>query len=652
MQLIYSNTETLISLDTALNTCEPIVLYLEPFVDVGHIHLEIRQGLSFQAFCSCLHEGLEAFTIPRYSTHLADIPSQSFFVLTRDEWGYTAFFCLSHQDVIASLGGASEGLVLHLTSGRSQEANKRRSVLFCLRGSKLNDIMNVTMKMALELTGGMGKLVEDKLSPPAWLDYLGWESGIALGPQVSHDKILEAVKSLCQIGYPPGYVLIDEGWQHLAPLTKDKSSRLAMLSFEADPVRFPRGIKGIIEDLRQLGIKYVGIWHGMMGYRGGIHPQLAQIYNLHLGPDGRYFLGQDLGRTFQFFDDYYGYLREQGVAFIKVGDQSAIHAYCPPGSDVTLLYKNLQSAMQAAASIQFNSAHFNTECLRNENLFYWGNSRIARAADDIDISNPVGMMRAIRNNLTNSLWLQHLMQPDFDTWVTNTVQSETLAIFHALSGTINVVGDPPNQHDKNLIRKIVLPGDRILKADRPLNLCEDSIFFNPLEEKKVYKAFTFKRNNGIIGAFNLTSGKRTLHGTVSSKDIGGLTGDLFAVLSYRNGFLGIVQAEETLAITLKPNQSDVFTFAPVKNGIAVIGCYSFFLSPGPITEIHIDEDMMHISTLVTAPIIIYCERQILEIRRNGTTIPWEYDNNRKTLSIDSRTQILNVHSIYNILFSS
>ena len=148
--------------------------------------------------------------------------------------------------------------------------------------------------------------------------------------------------------------------------------------------------------------------------------------------------------------------------------------------------------MQAAASVQFNSTHFNTDCLHNENLFYWTTSNISRASEDIDMQNPLGVMRAIRNNLTNGLWLQHLMHLDFDAWTTSDSQGETLGIFHALSGSINVISDLPHKHNRTMIKKMMLPCGTLIKADRPLTLCEDSLFFNPLEEKKNIKPLPSK----------------------------------------------------------------------------------------------------------------------------------------------------------------
>lgn len=625
---------------------DPMINSVQSFTGKREIFLQIPEDPSFKALSCYLTEKDAAFTSPYYASSWSEIPSQSYFVLVREAKGYASYFCLSHQNILVSLSGTQGGMILHLASDQPSETEKLINVLICLHGIKLHELLQKTMRLALSLTGGLGRSIEEKLSSPPWLGGLGWESGIAMGAQVSHEKVVAAVKSLIQAGLPPSFVVIDEGWQHLEKTAEDYH---ALASFEADPKRFPNGVKGLVDDLHSLGIREIGMWHGMMGSRGGIHPCLAQVYNLVASEDGCYFLGNDLGRTFQFFHDYYGYLRTRGISFVKVGDQSTVHRYSG-NEQVCVLHKHLQTALQAAASVQFNGAHFNTECLRNENLFYWGNSRFARAAGDIDASNPAGRMRAIRDNLTNALWLQHLMQVDFDAWLTNTEQSEALAIFHALSGSINVIGDLAGEHGKALINKFLMPCGHLLKADRPLTLCEDSIFCNPLVEKKIYKAFTFKGEHGILGVFNLTSGKRTLHGQVSPRDVEGLQGERFALFSHHNGFVKLVKPNESVDITLKPNQNDVLIFAPVHQGIAVLGCSSFFLAPGPLLEVNIDDDSIHISTLMATRLLVYCERQILEVRRNGKVVPWEYDYRRHTLSIDSRARNLSGHASYNIIF--
>jgi hypothetical protein len=621
---------------------EPLCIILEPYS--GKLLMDLNLKETSQLKVLSIHsESIESsFLKPSYCSSVSDIASLSSLVFIRQENEFIIFFCLSYHDQKISLSGALNGLTLHAKSGKSLYSKSNRPALIIVRGVNLHEAIELTMKLALSITGETGNLSKGKTILPEWLQTLGWESGSGLKLDVSHEKIVQSVASLQRTGCKIGYVLIDEGWQQL--------ENFKLESFEADQKRFPFGLKKLIDELQLMGIKHIGVYHGMMGSRGGIHENLSRKYGLKQDASKCYFLGQDLGNTFEFFYDYYANLKAQGVTFIKVGDQSSPLSCVETDGDVTSVYKNLQSAIQASASIQFNSAIFNTDCILNENLYYWTTSTIARVAEDMDLTNSANLMCTIRNNLVNSLWVQHLMLPDFDAWTTTDKNSEILSILHALSGSVNVISDPEGEHNDNLIKKMVLPCGKILKADLPLRLCNESVFCNPVIEKKIYKAFTFKGEVGIIAAFNLVEEKCTLHGFVSPSDIEGLTGERFALLSHHKGFIGCFNYQDKIEITLKFKGADVLTFAPVKNGLAVLGCYNFLLTPGPITEINIDEDSMHISTLAASPMMIYCEREIFEVRRNGHAIPWEYNEKRKILCLDSRSNHMNEHSVYTIVF--
>lgn len=650
MKTICCQENDKIILKEHLSKAQPIVLALGPFSGEIEFQMNVPEGKGLKGLCFHLTKETVSATNPYYTESFSEIP-ESFLIIAQSSMGYTCYTCLSHKDLIVRLGGSSEGGVgVRAISGISRRANQQRPVVLCVQGEDLYQTINLSARLSMQLVGGKGKLTEEKPPLPSWLDTLGWESGAAYGKAVTHDKVVNAVWGLRQFGIQPGFVLIDEGWQQVVSVRKEKLRYSTMISFEADSERFPYGIKGLVEELHRAGVHHIGLWHGIMGYRGGIHPHLARGYNLPPDPYGRYFLGYDLGRTFQFFYDFYGYLKNQGVSFVKVGDQNSARDFCRPGMDVTMVFQNLQAAIQAAASIQFDTPPFNTECLRNENLFYWTTSRLASACDNLDTQDLKGSKVAIRNLLVNSLWLQHLMKPDFNAWTTNQEQSTALGMMHALSGSINVISDPPGKHDQQLIKKIVLPSGRILKSDTPLTLCQECVFQDPLKGSQVYKAFTYKGNKGIVAAFNLSEEERTLHGTVSPKDVGGLTGKQFAAFSHHNGFIGVLQKDQEMEITLKPNQSDIITFSPIQEGIAVIGCYLFLLPPGPITETTIEEESVHISSLVTAPMIMYCERQVLEIRRNGEVIPWEYDHSKNVLAFDLQSNLVELPAMYTITF--
>lgn len=619
---------------------EPVCISLEPYDGEFKIELNLEQQMGFEAVCMHMKNFNDSFLQPHFASSYLETANHSSLVLIKQMEEFMFFFCLSHHDQKISLSGHSGGLTLNGNSGKSHASRSKRPALIVLKGTHLHQTIEHGISLALKMTGGFGKLVKEKTAFPPWLQTLGWESGSAFKLKVSHGNIIKAVTSLIASGCKIGFVLIDEGWQHV------EDSKLK--SFNADCERFPLGLHGLINELDHMGIKHVGVFHGMMGSREGIHEDLAKKYQIEQDIKGRSFLGKHLGQTFEFFYDYYADLKKQGVTFIKVGNQSDPITF--QENDVTTVYKNLQAAIQGSAIIQFNNAHFNTDCILNENLYYWTTSNIARVAEDIDLENSGNLMRTIRNMLVNSLWMQHLMLPDFDAWTTTNENSEILAVLHALSGSINVISDVVGDHDKNLLKKIVLPSGKILKSDKPLTICQDSVFCDPIKNKKIYKAFTFKGESGVLAVFNLMEEKCTLRGFVSPKDIEGFTNGRFALLSNHKGFIGCFNAKDKIEMTLKFKGTDVLTFAPVKNGIAVLGCYSFFLTHGLITEINIEDDSMHISMLAASPLMIYCEREIFEVRRNGHAIPWEYNEKRKILCIDSRSNYIDEHSVYTITF--
>lgn len=612
---------------------EPFVLWLDPFTGSLSIPLSFSQS-GVQALCIHQEPGDDGFATPDYAKTWSEVAAGTFLLLTRDAAGDTCYLCLSHNNLSCCLGPGETGPVLHCFSGTSIEAEQPRCALIVLRGKCFGELFPTLMKCAVELTGHLGKLVRDKPPLPKWMHRLGWGSG--KGPP-SHSQILASVQSLRQAGFGIDYALIDEGWQ----------SQLdnGLVSFDADRTRFPDGLKGVIRDLRELGVRQVGVWHGLMGNRAGIHAELAKIYGLPQDEQGRFFLGTDLGHTFRFYNDYYAYLKKQGVTYIKAGDQISTTAFCGENIDVTKVQRNVLSAIQAASAIQFNNVISNSECLSNRCIFNWPTARLGHTSHDPDT------MRAIRNHLVNGLWLQHLVNLDFDDWHTSGKDAETLALFHALSGTPHRLGDKPNGHDALLIRRIVLPSGYILRPDKALTLCSESIFVDPIKDKTIYKAFTSKGPNGVVAAFNLGSGRRSVHGTVSSDDVEGLAGKQFAVHSLRHGFVGVLQRSETLSVHLKPRQSDILTFAPIQRGVAIIGCYHYYLTYGPILNLSLDEESLHIHSRVAAPILIYCEREILEVRRNGHIIPCDYDEKRKVLTLESRSHIVEEQCIYSVLFA-
>lgn len=648
---------SIFDLDRDLEEGKLTALELPAGVDRFQFDLSIEPG-PMAMISYGLQEGRSAYTMPIYSSAFSDIPGRHYLTLIRrstrtttpppnrfEQEHYLLLLALSHSDMNSHFVGVSSGVELQVSAEKS---SRPRVAALLFRGNELHAALQTLLQGALVAAGDIGRLRINKPPLPPWLDRIGWESGLAFGPEVSHDAILETIADFHQKGIHFSYLLIDEGWQELA----DHPTANCLASFRADPSRFPGGLLETTRKLTRFGIHNVGVWHGLMGARGGVHSKLAKQYGLPVDETGRYYLGEELGPTFQFYFDYYEALKKEGITFVKVGDQGRARLCLDRGAESTLLYKNLQIAIQAAGSIHFNYPHLNADCLRNENLFYWSTSRIARAGRNLHPNSRYEVYRALRDHLSNSFWLHHLMQPDFDTWSSSSPYFETTAIFHALATSMNAISDRAGEQRRGVLQKLILPSGRILKTNSPLILTEESLFHNPLQEKVVYTASTRVANCGVVGAFNLLQEEEPLQGSLSPQNIVGLEGELFAVYSYRSGFLGRMRREERINITVKPRLPDIYTFAPIEKGVAVIGCHLFFLPRATLTEIQIEEEAVYLSSLVAGPTLLFCPRELLEVRRNGDVVAWDQDPETGLLCIDTRNQPIEMECHYTLLFAS
>ncbi|KAJ3245182.1 hypothetical protein HDU78_009788 [Chytriomyces hyalinus] len=105
------------------------------------------------------------------------------------------------------------------------------------------------------------------IKPPAdpeYLAYLGWCTWNSCYRKVSQDSIEHGLKEMQVRGIQIGWLLIDDGWQDV----DDKSLRLESLEF--NHFKFPSAEAFIVSIIRRYGLKYVGLWHTLAGYWGGI----------------------------------------------------------------------------------------------------------------------------------------------------------------------------------------------------------------------------------------------------------------------------------------------------------------------------------------------------------------------------------------------
>ncbi|KAF9588652.1 hypothetical protein IFM89_014373 [Coptis chinensis] len=111
---------------------------------------------------------------------------------------------------------------------------------------------------------------------------------IAFYQNVTQEGVEDGLKGLSSGGVPPKFVIIDDGWQSVGPDAEEnkkanKSEPLLRLTGVEENDKFKKkenptmGTKSIVNVAKvKYGLKYVYVWHAIIGYSGGIQPGLEE----------------------------------------------------------------------------------------------------------------------------------------------------------------------------------------------------------------------------------------------------------------------------------------------------------------------------------------------------------------------------------------
>lgn len=134
--------------------------------------------------------------------------------------------------------------------------------------------------------------------------------------------------------------------------------------------------------------------------------------------------------------------------------------------------------------------------------------------------------------------------------------------------------------------------------------------------------------NGLIAAFNIHAENKPVDGTVSPKDAGLPTGT-YAYYEFFTKAAGILQAGEAVPVWLENrDEFQLYTFVPMKNGIAAMGRLDLFTGVGAI-EKRDDRSVTLCETGITG---FVSERPLTFTDENRNIVPQERNGVLTTLS--------------------
>jgi raffinose synthase len=246
---------------------------------------------------------------------------------------------------------------------------------------------------------------------------------------------------------------------------------------------------------------------------------------------------------------------------------------------------------------------------------------LARVSDDFYPTNNASHTVHIANVAYNSVFMGEIVLPDWDMFHSRNEAGELHAAARAVGGCPVYVSDAPGKHDFDLLRQLVFPSGKVLRAELPGRPTRDCLFTDVTRDGvTALKVWNKNKRGGVVGCFNIQGAcwsrekgifvshaevPPTVTAAVRLQDVEGILEDypdsgkeekkhgagagaaggggeggagggggetLFAVQAHRTHRLRLLKLEESIEITLKPKEWEVYTVAPVLRVGAV--CWS------------------------------------------------------------------------------
>ncbi len=581
---------------------------------------------------------------PVYGTHTEELDRESLLFLwetNHPETAYRLYLPVFDGDLSAMLKGGDNGLALKVRGSLEAHPGDTADLVLFHEGNDPYRVIGEALTF-LSQTRKTFRLRAEKRVPD-YADLVGWCTWDAFYQEVSEAKVLEGLKSFAEGGFVPPLLILDDGWQ--------ESRNSMLVSFRADPQKFPAGLAPLIEGAKAMGVKTFGVWHTLQGYWNGIDPEgeLARTYSLHhsQGNTNSYggpFAPRDRSlvvpeESARFFQDYYDVLRRQGVDMTKVDNQSSLHLFTD-GTERGLIstMKAYQYAVDGAAHTHLNGNTLHCMCNTVETAYHTLSTPMWRNSEDYFPDKPGFYARHVHMNALASLWSRNFGVGDWDMFQSHDRHAEFQAHARAVSGSPIYLSDKADApHDFGLIAKLSTCDGRALRLPQPSSVSADCLFVDCLSAPTLLKVTNTIHDYGILGVFHCGLPQRGEADTKAEVLVPELTealfpalipgfqvqGDLAAWNSQTGEVTLLASDNETVSISLKAETSAVVTFAPFHHGTAIVGLTDKFCPPAALVSFTW-QDPTHAELFLKdgGVLTVFSRTGLLRVDFEGGTLPF------------------------------
>lgn len=450
-------------------------------------------------------------------------------------------------------------------------------------------------------------------------EYLGWCTWEHYHFDIDEAKIIGDLNTIAASGIPVRYVLIDDG--HLI------SNKQQLTSLLPNPERFPNGWRTIMEQRKENGIKWFGLWHSLSGYWMGIAPQNDlpdSIKRTLYAHNGSLLPGPDKEKIHSFYQSYVGTLKGYGFDFLKVDNQSFTLPLYMGGTQAVEQAKACNTALEEAMHQQ-QVGLMNCMAQNILNIDHTTYSSLARVSIDYKKYNENMAKSHLYQSYTNTLLQGQTVWPDHDMFhSSDSICGSLMARSKAISGGPVYLSDSPAEFVKENIEPLIDSTGKLFRPNTPAVPTPESILTNALQDGKSYRVTAPTGDEALsLICYNLNTSPdaQTVTAGISKADFPIKE----RVLLYDWHTRQATELTTDREITLKGFTDHLFHLCPIRDGWAVIGLQDKYLSPA------------------TVHILARTPKQLkLKVLSPGTLAVWVEKNNQptlRTIRIDSPKEI-------------
>lgn len=601
--------------------------------------VQITLSLANEAEFISIYQHKEWWLRPAFGNHVSEIPRRSQLVIFKTD-EYHAFLAVCGDDNRTDLHGTSEGLVVSQSSNLSNQTYQSDLSFIYGHGSEPYSLVESMVNYALKLMNKRLRPRKEKKFPDIF-SKIGWCTWDSLGQNVNESEILLKMNEFKEKNIPLGWVLIDDGWSE----ANQKALRLA--GIDANQEKFPHGLKGIIDQLKQeYGIEHVGIWQAIFGYWEGIEPgsQAETLFAPYLTryPNGNITIKPEAEAAFGFWNLWHSHLKNCGVDFVKVDGQSSFSIAATGTLTYGKLAKAIHIGLDASADLHFDGNLINCMGMGSEDVWNRQSSLLSRNSDDFFPKIPESFVEHALQNCYNSIYHGCFYWTDWDmTWSKHEDAIPNMMI-RVMSGGPLYLSDSLGQTDASQIWPAILDDGTIIRCDDIAKPTLDCLFNGGNQGNGIIKIFNTYKDSIYIAAVPCKHTNETLHGTIQASDLPIKLPDSFWIYDWHSQQYWLCKQDSIINFDLQPRSAKLFCIIPNTDDFALVGIISKFISTGCIDRVFKENNKLLITLKISGSFCLLTTKNLKSIQQNDKDISFTKNEHHYLIENVQKDHLLHI----------